>query len=106
MRGDKSMEQNIENIKNRLEQIKIQVAINEEKIKSSLQELESFLNCLNPDFINELSVIVPNIKVLDNLTIDQIQGDSQNIIGNQLADIISELKKYLDNELDRYEGMM
>ena len=46
------------------------------------------------------------IKVLDNLTIDQIQGDSQNIIGNQLADIISELKKYLDNELDRYEGMM
>lgn len=98
------MSENFEDIHARLEKLKIQVAINEEKTKSSLQELQEFLQSIDENFITTLSSIVPDIAILNDLSIEKIQQDSQ--LGDKLAELIDTLKSYLERELSSYEGMI
>ena len=98
------MSENLEDIHARLEKLKIQVAINEEKTKSSLQELQEFLQSIDENFITTLSSIVPDIAILNDLSIEKIQQDSQ--LGDKLAELIDTLKSYLERELSSYEGMI
>ena len=90
------MSENFEDIHARLEKLKIQVAINEEKTKSSLQELQEFLQSIDENFITTLSSIVPDIAILNDLSIEKIQQDSQ--LGDKLAELIDTLKSYLDRD--------
>ena len=58
------MSESFEEIQQRLEKLKIQVAVNEEKTKNSLQELQEFMTSIDSDFITSLSSIVPEIEIL------------------------------------------
>lgn len=98
------MSESFENIRQRLEKLKIQVAVNEEKTKSSLQELQEFMTSMDSDFITSLSAIVPEIEVLKDLTAEKIQQNES--IGDSLVNIVETLKSYLEKELSNYERMM
>ena len=100
------MSSNIEQLGERLEKIKIKVAVNNDRIKSSLNELQDSLKSLDDDFISTLSSINPDIVMLKDLTTEKIQNDKEGITGNQLANIIEELEQYLESELSRYEEMI
>ena len=98
------MSESFENIRQRLEKLKIQVAVNEEKTKSSLQELQEFMTSMDSDFITSLSAVVPEIEVLKDLTAEKIQQNEN--IGDSLVNIVETLKSYLEKELSNYERMM
>lgn len=98
------MSESFENIRERLEKLKIQVAVNEEKTKSSLQELQEFLDSMDSNFIETLSDVVPDIAVLKDLTAEKVQQNEH--IGDSLVNIVDTLKSYLERELSNYEGMI
>lgn len=98
------MSENFEDIRARLEKLKIQAAVKEEKTKASLQELQEFMQSIDSDFITTLSTVIPNISILNDLTIEKIQQNEH--LGNDLADMVETLKSYLERELCSYEEMM
>lgn len=98
------MSESFEEIQQRLEKLKIQVAVNEEKTKNSLQELQEFMTSIDSDFITSLSSIVPEIEILKDLTTEKIQQNES--IGDSLVNIVDTLKCYLEKELSNYERMM
>lgn len=98
------MSESFENIRQRLEKLRIQVAVNEEKTKNSLQELQEFMTSIDSDFITSLSSIVPEIEILKDLTTEKIQQNER--IGDSLVNIVDTLKCYLEKELSNYERMM
>lgn len=98
------MSESFEEIQQRLEKLKIQVAVNEEKTKNSLQELQEFMTSIDSDFITSLSSIVPEIEILKDLTTEKIQQNES--IGDSLVNIVDTLKCYLEEELSNYERMM
>lgn len=98
------MSESFEEIQQRLEKLKIQVAVNEEKTKNSLQELQEFMTSIDSDFITSLSSIVPEIEILKDLTTEKIQQNES--IGESLVNIVDTLKCYLEKELSNYERMM
>lgn len=98
------MSENFEDIRARLEQLKIQAAVKEEKTKASLQELQEFMQSIDSDFITTLSAVIPNISILNDLTIEKVQQNEH--LGNDLADMVESLKSYLERELCSYEERM
>ena len=98
------MSESFEEIQQRLEKLKIQVAVNEEKTKNSLQELQEFMTSIDSDFITSLSSIVPEIEILKDLTTEKIQQNES--IGESLVNIVDTLQCYLEKELSNYERMM